>query len=347
MSLILTIVIYVAFVSLGLPDSLLGSAWPVMHLELGAAVSVAGAVSMITSVCTIVSSLFSVRAVKKLGSSLLIALSVVMTSAAMVCFSLATAAWQLFLFAIPYGLGAGAIDSCLNNYVALHLSSRHMSWLHCCWGIGATLSPYIMGFCLGSEAGWRGGYRLVAVLQGVIAVAMFASVPLWIKSEKLAARGEPDGGQIVLSIPKIFRIKGVTVFFLGFLCYCALETLPMVWAGTYFSMTHGIDSESAAFFASMFYIGLTASRMLSGFVSEKIGDRRLIRSGILTAISGTVLIALPVGSHVPAVIGFIVAGFGCGPVYPSIIHSTPSNFGREYSGSIIGVQMGFAYIGMT
>ncbi|MBQ7603698.1 MAG: MFS transporter [Clostridia bacterium] len=347
MSLILTIVIYVAFVSLGLPDSLLGSAWPVMHGDIGAAVSAAGAVSMIISVCTIISSLFSVRIVKRIGSGLLVAISVLTTSVAMICFSFATSVWQLFIFAIPYGLGAGAIDSCLNNYVALHLSARHMSWLHCCWGIGATVSPYIMGFSLGTEASWHGGYRFVALIQLIIAVSMFAAVPLWKKSERSLEDGGADSEQIVLSIPGVFRLKGVAAFFLGFLFYCALENLPMVWASTYFCDVYGTDSEKAAFFASMFYIGMTVSRLFCGFISEKLGDRLLIRGGLLSALAASLLISAPLRNSIPAAVGFVLAGIGCGPVYPCIIHSTPSYFGRKYSGSIIGVQMGFAYIGTT
>lgn len=345
MTVLLTAIIYLAFISLGLPDSLLGAAWPVMHAELGASVSWAGIVSLVISVCTIASALLTNKLVSKIGTPLVVAFSVFLTAGAMLAFSFAGAFWHLCLFAVPYGFGAGAIDTALNNYVAKHLAARHMSWLHCCWGIGAVVGPYVMGYCLTGQSGWHGGYRIIAAIQFVLALIMFLSLPLW-KNGKGAPAAEEEK-EIALPLRRVFRLRGVGFVLLAGLFYFAIEQLPIVWASTYFSDVYTLQEDTAAFLASLFYIGIAVSRAVCGFFSAKAGDRRLIRWGAAVVICAAVLIAIPFRSFIPAAIGFVAVGLGCGPIFPSMLHATPSNFGKQYSGSVIGVQMAFAYCGMT
>jgi fucose permease len=264
----------------------------------------------------------------------------------MIGFSFANSFWILVVLTVPYGLGAGGVDATLNNFVALHYKSRHMSWLHCFWGVGAMISPYIMGYSIGTTAGWHGGYRIVGLIQVVLAVALFISLPLWKKVDVKVERTETVKNEN-LTLKQIFSIKGVLVWLMGFFCYCALEQTMMLWSGTYFAQYKLIDSGKAAFYSSFVFIGITAGRLVSGFVAEKLGDKRLIRIGYSVILAGLVLVAIPVKSVIPSVIGFTVAGVGCAPVYPSIIHATPDNFGREKSQAIIGVQMAFAYTGIT
>lgn len=343
---LLIAVIYFAFISLGLPDSLLGSAWPVLHADIGADIAWVGFISMIISVSTIISSLLSDRFNQKFGTGIVVTASVFLTAVSMLAFSFADAFWQLCLLAVPYGFGAGAIDAALNNYVALHYSSRHMNWLHCFWGLGATISPYIMGFCLTELNSWHAGYRTVSYMQFFLAAIMLLAIPLW---KKKAAQGtnREDEQTVHLRLPQIVRLPGVWYVFIAFLCYCVYETLPMVWASTYFSIVYSLDGDKAAFFGSLFFIGITVSRFLCGFLSNRLGDRRMIRIGTLFSFCAAFLLFIPTQSYWPAVIGFILIGFGCGPVYPSIIHATPFNFGKTVSGSVIGVQMAFAYTGTT
>lgn len=339
-------IIYVAFISLGLPDSLLGSAWPVMHVDLGTSLSSAGIITMIISVCTIFSALMTDKVVKRLGTGTTTAVSILLTACAMLAFSFSASLWQLCIFAIPYGLGAGAIDTCLNDYVATHLSSKHMNWLHCCWGIGATISPYIMGYCLTGGNSWHGGYRIVSVIQFFIAFFIFLSIPLWSKKKQNDAAEEPEES-VALPLLQTIRIRGTLLLFFSGLLYFALEQMPMVWASTYFSEVFSMDADDAAFFASLFYIGITVSRAVCGFFSDKIGDKKLIRAGVITAAASAFLIMLPFESHILALIGFILVGIGCGPVCPCMIHAIPDNFDKKYSCSIIGTQMSFSYLGMT
>lgn len=341
---LLLALIYVSFVSLGLPDSLLGSAWPVMRVELGAPLSMAGAISMIITAGTVLSSLMSDRLTRKLGAGLVTAVSVGLTAVSLFGFSLSSSLWMLCLWAIPYGLGAGAIDAALNNYVALHYSARHMSWLHCCWGVGASISPYIMSYCLSSQLGWQMGYRSVSLIQIALTAILFLGLPLW---KKKTAVAEADGE---ISAPPVgllgaLRIKGVPLILIAFLSYCAMETTAGLWATSYLAEYRGVDPEVAAQFASLFYLGITFGRFLCGFIANRLGDRFLIRTGILVVAVGVVGIMLPTSSYLPALVGLIVAGFGCAPIYPSIIHSTPDNFGKENSQAIVGIQMASAYTG--
>lgn len=342
---LLLAIIYIAFISLGLPDSLLGSAWPVMHEGLGVPVSYAGAVTMIIAGGTIISSLSSDRLTRKFGTGLVTAVSVLMTALALFGFSVSGEFWMLCLWAIPYGLGAGAVDAALNNYVALHYASRHMSWLHCFWGVGASISPYIMSFALAGGHGWSSGYRYVSIIQIVLSVCLFASLPLWKQShtqkteEKVEARA--------LSFGQMLKIPGVVSVLILFFGYCALEQTTGLWASSYLVDYRDVSAETAAQFASLFFLGVTFGRFLCGFVADSLGDRTLIRVGILTAAVGVVLVLLPVQADLPALAGLIIIGFGCAPIYPSIIHATPFNFGKENSQAIIGVQMASAYVGAT
>ena len=347
MASFLIAIIYIAFISLGLPDSLLGSAWPVMYGQLDVPLSYMGIISMIISAGTIVSSFASDFITRKLGTGLVTAISVLMTAAALFGFSVAGSFALLCVIAVPYGLGAGAVDAALNNYVALHYSSKHMSWLHCFWGVGAAISPYIMGFCLTSGAGWQKGYFSVSIIQIALTAALFLSLPLWKKRSSATDGTIHSETSKPLGIKGAFKIKGVPFVLAAFFCYCSMEATTGLWASSYLKEYRGTSEETAAMFASLFYLGITFGRFICGFVADKLGDKKLIRIGIMGAIFGIVLIILPVHTDIPALGGLVITGIGCAPVYPSIIHSTPSNFGKENSQSVIGIQMAFAYIGTT
>ena len=345
LSLLLAI-IYMAFISLGLPDSLLGSAWPVMHLYFGAELSFAGVISMIIAAGTIVSSLLSERMTRWLGTALVTAISVALTAAALFGFSFSTTSLHLCLWAVPYGLGAGAIDAALNNYVALHYSSRHMSWLHCFWGVGASISPYIMSAALIRSGSWQAGYRTVGVIQIILTALLFLSLPLWRVNRKESSR-ETDEAPPLLGLRGALRISGVPLILTAFFAYCGGETTAGLWASSYLVGVRGVPPETAASFASLFYLGITFGRFLNGFIADRMGDRHMIRVGIGVMALGILLILLPLPFDLPALAGLVVFGLGCAPVYPSIIHSTPANFGKENSQAIIGVQMASAYVGST
>lgn len=348
MYLLLLAIIYIAFISLGLPDSLLGSAWPVMHKQLEVPLSYAGIVTMIISSGTIISSLMSERVTRKFGAGLVTAVSVFMTAAALFGFSISNSFILLCIWAIPYGLGAGAIDAALNNYVALHYSSRHMNWLHCCWGVGAAISPYIMSYCLIGGYGWNSGYRSVAIIQIILSAFLFISLPLWKKngSGSKNGNGEENDTEIV-GLRQALKIRGVKLVLITFFGYCAIETTAGLWASSYLVLHRGVAKEIAAQFASLFFIGITFGRFLCGFISDKFGDKQMIRYGLTIITFGIVLIILPIGTNITALAGLIIVGLGCAPIYPAIIHSTPSNFGAENSQAIIGIQMASAYTGST
>lgn len=343
-SLLLSI-IYIAFISLGLPDSLLGSAWPVMYGELSVPISYAGIVTMIIAGGTVLSSLMSDKMTRRLGAGPLTAISVMMTAIALFGFSVSDSFILLCLWAIPYGIGAGAVDAALNNYVALHYASRHMSWLHCFWGVGAAASPYIMGYSLTAGYGWNNGYRIVAIIQIVLTAILFISLPLW--KRKIDTKEDAPGQAKVLSLREVLKIRGVGLILITFLSYCALEATAGLWATTYLVEHLSFDTEVAAIFASFFYLGITFGRFVSGFISDKLGDKLLIRYGLIVILLGICLVGLPIGSGNVSLIGLIIIGLGCAPIYPSVIHATPSNFGSENSQAIIGVQMASAYIGTT
>lgn len=341
MYLFLLALIYLAFISLGLPDSLLGSAWPLMHLEMGVPISYMGIITMLISGGTIVSSLMSDRLTRKFGAKILTVASVFLTVIALFGFSFANNFSMLIVFAIPYGIGAGAIDAALNNYVALHYKAKHMSWLHCFWGVGTIVSPFVMGYALTSST-WNNGYRIVGFMQLVIAIILLLTLSVWKVNEDVVSTTSEDVGLF-----KALRIKGVPFLLLGFLACCAAETTTMQWASTYFVEVKGISIERAASFASLFYIGITAGRFISGFITDKLGDRKMILLGSSVLIVGILTLAIPSSSYELAFASFIIIGLGCAPIYPCIIHSTPYNFGAKNSGVIIGIQMASAYLGAT
>ncbi|HIX94656.1 MAG TPA: MFS transporter [Candidatus Gemmiger excrementipullorum] len=332
-------VIYLAFISLGLPDSVLGAAWPSMYGELGAALSWAGVVSMIVSLGTIVSALCSERLTLRLGPGGVTAVSVLLTAVALLGFSLSGQFWQLCLWAVPYGLGAGSVDAALNNYVALHYESRHMSWLHCMWGLGASAGPVIMGRALAGGS-WQGGYRTIALLQFALTAVLLLSLPLWKRPQ-----ANVEGAEFKPHpIPELLRRPGVPQVLVCFFCYCALESTAGMWAASYCTLVRGIDAGTAARWASLFYVGITVGRGVSGFLTMKVNDQNMIRLGQALIAAGTVLILLPTGQGT-LFAGLITVGLGCAPIYPSIIHETPLNFGREVSMSMTGLQMATAYVG--
>lgn len=342
---LLLFIIYLAFISLELPDSLLGSAWPTMYQELSVPVSYAGGISMIISLGTIVSSLQSDRLTKKFGTGSVTAASVLMTAVALFGFSISHSYIMLCFWAIPYGLGAGSVDASLNNYVALHYASRHMSWLHCMWGIGASLGPYIMGSALTGGRGWNMGYRYIAILQIALTAILIFSLPLWKKHRtNETAQTNEEGNSKPLSLHQIIKIPGAKEVMITFFCYCALEQTTGLWASSYLVLRKGLAPETAASFASLFFIGITAGRAFSGFLTMKLNDTQMIRLGQGFILFGIVFLLLPFG-NISSLSGLIFVGLGCAPIYPSIIHSTPEHFGVDKSQAMIGVQMACAYMG--
>ena len=340
---LLLAIIYIAFISLGLPDSLLGAAWPVMHEDLGAPLSYAGIISMIIAFGTVVSSLQSDRLTLWLGTGKVTAISVAMTATALFGFSASSEFWMLCLWAIPYGLGAGGVDAALNNYVALHCRSWHMSWLHCMWGVGAATGPYIMGMALEMGKGWPAGYHIIAVMQVVLTIILFASLPLW-KERKDEVQADSGHKRKPLSLREIFQIPGAREILVAFFCYSAVEQTCGLWASSFLNLSKGISAEQAASFGAMFFIGITVGRAINGFLAMRMHDESMIRMGQVLILLGIVTVMLP-ASETSALAGLILIGLGCAPIYPCIIHSTPAHFGRDKSQAIIGVQMAAAYIG--
>lgn len=338
---LLLAVIYLSFISLGLPDSLLGSAWPVMHAELGVPTSWAGAVTVIISMGTVVSSLQSDRLTKRLGAGRVTAASVGLTAAALFGFSASGSFWGLCLWAVPYGLGAGSVDAALNNYVALHYASRHMSWLHCMWGLGAAVGPYVMGLALSSGAGWHMGYRCISLLQVALTAVLVVSLPLW---RVRGGAGGGEGSAAPLTLSQIFRIPGAREVMVTFFCYCALEQTAILWGSSYLHLHRGVPAEAAAGYAGLFFLGITAGRALSGFLTMKLSDPQMIRLGQGVIALGVLILLLPLRIYA-TLAGLALVGLGCAPIYPCVIHSTPDHFGADKSQAVIGVQMASAYVG--
>ena len=343
---LLLALIYLAFISLGLPDALLGSAWPAMYPVLGVSVSYAGIISMIIAGGTIVSSLNANRVIRKFGTGFVTAVSVLMTVVALFGFSISGAFWMLCLWAVPYGIGAGAVDAALNNFVALHYASRHMSWLHCFWGVGASIGPYIMSYSLTVKNSWESGYATVGIFQIVLTVILFLSLPIWNKQAKMK-RETQMGESKHLKIHEALKIKGVKQVLVAFFAYCALETTAGLWASSYLELHQGLQAKEAARWASLFYLGITFGRFLNGFVTDRLGNRNMIRIGLGIITVGLVAVVLPLQIGLVTLVGLVLIGIGCAPIYPCIIHETPKNFGAENSQAIIGIQMASAYTGST
>ncbi|KAB8289199.1 MFS transporter [Bifidobacterium ramosum] len=358
---LLLAVIYIAFISLGLPDALLGAAWPTMSQTLGAPVSWAGGISMTISAGTIVSALLSDRMTLRFGAGRVTAVSVGMTAAALIGFSIAPNYWVLIGMAIPYGLGAGGVDAALNNYVAIHYESKHMSWLHCMWGVGTLIGPYVMGYALSNGQGWPWGYRYIGLLQIALTVMLVISLPLW-KSRKTSAAeragkgadagadagagaAAPSEPRKPLGLKGVLAIRGAKEILVMFLCYCAIEQTAMLWGSSYMVLADGVDKVTAASRIAVLYFGITIGRALSGFLTMKFSDPAMIRLGQALILAGIVIMLIPLPAHLGVYAGLAVLGLGCAPVYPCIIHSTPSYFGEENSQAIVGVQMACAYVG--
>lgn len=339
---LLLAVIYLAFISLGLPDSLLGSAWPSMYPAFHVPVSYAGIISMIIAAGTVISSLQSDRLTKKLGAGKITAISVATTAVALFGFSISHSFIALCIWAIPYGLGAGSVDAALNNYVALHYASRHMSWLHCMWGVGASIGPYIMGYALLHEQGWSMGYRYISFLQIALTAILIFSLPLWKQfqnketdKQTYSNADEKDDSTQNASLPtltlkQIFQIPGAKEILFAFFCYSAIEQTSSLWASSYLVLHLGYSSEKAAGFASLFFIGITVGRGISGFITFKLNDSQMIHLGEAIILIGVLAMLMPLGKTI-ALIGLILIGLGCAPIYPSIIHSTPAHFGADKS----------------
>ena len=343
---LLLAVIYLSFISLGLPDSLLGSAWPVMYSGLNVPVSYAGIISMIIAAGTVVSSLQSDRLTKKFGPGKVTAFSVAMTAVALLGFSFSHTFWALCLWAVPYGLGAGSVDASLNNYVALHYASRHMSWLHCMWGLGASIGPYVMSFALTGGQGWNMGYRYIGIFQVVLSAIIFFSLPLWKKPGNDDKDGEGNKApESPLTLRQIVKIPGAKEVMICFFCYCALEQTAGLWASSYLVLHRGILAETAASYASLFYLGITVGRAVSGFLTIRFSDRTMVRIGQAVIALGILILFLPLKTPLFSLLALVLIGLGCAPVYPCIIHSTPDHFGADKSQAIIGVQMASAYVG--
>ena len=334
--------IYLSFISLGLPDSLLGSAWPAMNVSLNAPLWGAGLVQMLISFCTIISSLNSAKLIRRFGTGKLTAISVATTALALLGFSLAKNYAFLLLMAVPLGLGAGAVDAGLNNYVALHCEAKHMSWLHCFWGVGTIIGPMILSAVLRVGGSWATGYRAVGLIQCAVSALLFATLGMW----KRGNIQQEEYGAKALSVWEVLSLPGAKAGMVTFLCYCAVESTLGLWGATYISQVRGVDEATAASFGAMFYIGITVGRAISGFMAMKLLPKKMVRVGQALLALGCIFMMIPAGSTLSG-IGLVVCGLGCAPIYPNIIQDTPVNYGAENSQAAIGVQMAFAYVGST
>jgi fucose permease len=341
---LLIVLIYITFISLGLPDSLLGSAWPSMYLGLNVPIAYAGIISMMIAGCTIISSLLSDRLIRKLGTGRIIVISVGMTATAMFGFSVSNSFALLLLWAVPYGLGAGSVDSVLNNFVALHYKAKHMSWLHCFWGIGATLGPYIMGASLAVNLSWHQGYRTISVIQIALSIILLCSLPLWKKNINMGE--ERHNSSTPFNYKQLFALPGAKQTLIAFFCYCSLEQVTGLWGSSYMVINKGVTPEAAASYISLFYLGITGGRFLSGVLTLKLNTKGLIRLGQGLVVLGVALLFISTNQSVMFA-GLIFVGLGCAPIFPGLLHQTPERFGKNASQSMMGLQMACAYIGST
>ncbi|WP_187355300.1 MFS transporter [Paenibacillus tengchongensis] len=344
------IIIYLAFISLGLPDSMLGSAWPVMRLDFGAPVDRAGVLSVIVISGTIISSLLSDRVLKRFGTGPVTFVSVAVTALALLGYAYSPSIWWLAVLALPLGLGGGSIDVGLNNYVSTHYKAHHMSWLHCFWGIGAMLGPVIMSGYISSGESWRSAFLTVSLIQFGLVVLLFFTLPLWKRAEAGGVQAASEGGGAAAE-PRaeppaggILRLKGVKLALVTFMFYSGVEATLGLWGSSFLVNAKGLSAATAAGWVSLYYGGITAGRFVAGFITFKLSNRALIRIGLLVTLAGALVLALPLPA-VFSLIGFILIGLGLAPIFPSLLHETPARFGKENSQKIIGYQMAFAYTG--
>ncbi len=356
MTTMFLIIIYLSFISLGLPDSILGSAWPVMWSDLGASFGAAGIISMTVAGGTIVSSLMSGRVIQKLGTGKVTLISCCLTAGALLGISYSPSLVWLIVLAIPLGIGAGAVDSALNNYVAENYKAHHMNWLHCFWGIGATTGPIIMSYYIAEHNSWRGGYTAVAVIQWVLVIILLVTLPLWKKvaakhkeeslEEGFPADAKESTSSNANSNRKIINIPGVKPTLIAFLFYCGAESTVGLWGASYLVGAKNLSAETAAGWVSLYYAGITIGRMVTGFISLKVPNRILIRGGQIIAIVGGIVLLLPLPAVI-SLIGYILVGLGLAPIFPGLLHETPARFGGENSAKLMGYQMATAYVGST
>ncbi len=343
--MLLLLIIYLAFISLGLPDSLLGSSWPVMHRELNSNIEFAGLVSIVVCSGTVFSSLLSTRLTHRWGTGKVVLASILMTAVALYGFSITETVYGLVLFAVPLGLGAGAVDAALNHFVAVNYQSKHMNYLHSFWGVGATLGPMIMAWFLSQQLGWRAGYANISYLQFILVAVLLISLPLWRR-----AAAEHAGIQLQVVEPMSNRsalnIAGVKWQLLTFFCYCSLELGAGLWAASYLISEQGLSAADAAFWTAIYYLGITLGRFICGFVASFVPAHLLVRGGLLTLLLGVLMLMLP-DSSLLAKSGLVLIGLGCAPVYPNTIHLTPQRFGERASQAVIGLSMACAYVGST
>ena len=344
MGTFLLVIIYLAFISLGLPDSLLGASWPIMRLDLGVPLGMAGLLSVTATAGTILSSLVSGAVLRRFGTGRVTLVSCFMTATALLGYANAPSIAWLVLCAIPLGLGGGAVDAALNHYVATHYKAHHMSWLHCFWGVGATTGPIIMAAFLSGNGSWRQGYLAVSGIQFSLVIVLFLTLRLWNRS---AGSGESHGAEPAGDPPAPNRkARGVTYALATFLFYCGVESTVGLWGSSYLVNVKGLLAQDAAQWVSVYYAGITIGRLVSGFITFKVSNRWLIRGGQLTALAGTVLLLLPLPPEF-APVGFLITGLGLAPIYPCMIHETPVRFGQANAARIIGYQMAVAYTGAT
>ena len=341
---VLLVIIYIAFISLGLPDAILGSAWPTLHQDLGVPMSYAGVVTMIVAGGTIVSSFFSGKVIKKFGTGKVTTFSVFLTAAAVLGIYFSPSFIWICILGIPLGLGAGAVDSALNNFVALRYEAKHMNWLHCFWGIGATAGPFIMSLYLLKENGWRLGYLTIGIIQAVLVICLFASLPLWKKFE--VKDNDDEDTHVEVKVSTLIKLPGAKPALISFFCYCAIELTTGLWASSFLVVNNGLSAEKAAKWVSLYYLGITVGRFLSGFLAIKLNNKQMIRIGQVICIIGAVLLMMPFSNSLQ-LCGLILIGLGCAPIYPAMLHETPNRFGKELSQGIMGIQMATAYVGST
>lgn len=345
--LLLLTIIYLAFISLGLPDAVLGSSWPVISQDLDTTLQFAGLVSIVVTSGTVISSLYATKLIRRFGTGKVVAFSVLMTAVALAGFTVSYHVITLMLLAIPLGLGAGAVDSALNNFVAVHYQSKHMNYLHSFWGVGATAGPLIMATYLTLENGWRYGYATLAVVQFLLVAVLFITLPLWKKAlESQSSENEEAESTALLSNREALKVNGVKKQLVLFCCYCSIEAGTGLWAASYLTEVKGVSVSDAAFWTAVYYFGITAGRFLCGMLADKIKEEQLIRVGICTILFGVLTLIAPVPAFINQM-ALLFIGFGCAPVYPNTIHLTPKRFGKQASQAVISLSMATAYTGIT